>query len=310
MQILVRFFEAVTTPEIKRKFLGEERLLNIEEYFLPKISGTTPVFLNKKFTSCICYRWKVISVHDINEDGYGRVLEVCLEPKHDSNEEYLSQTLKKNRKSGHKGLQGILYKGKVVEVDFGHTFDIYKCNRDIRTNKRYPSTVQGGEMHKRRLAVVVNVLPKGQVQVVPITSKEPDSADKTSFQLDQATLEKTIYHSDNIQSWVLCSMVQTVSVNRILPVEVKRSFRRSTERPRNTNYLIKISSVEILNLDRSLLHAIGLSKYENFRLENIEFKKNLCEKHAEIQSMVEEVNNLKKYKLFCEKEGMNPDDYL
>ncbi|MDN8963537.1 hypothetical protein Q0P11_14895, partial [Staphylococcus aureus] len=78
-------------------------------------------------------------------------------------------------------------------------------NKKIGTNKRYSSTIQGGEMHKRRLAIVVKVQPRGQVQVVPITSKFQPDLDKSCFIVERSTLEKTVYSSEDITSWAVCS---------------------------------------------------------------------------------------------------------
>ncbi|WP_155858670.1 hypothetical protein [Acinetobacter sp. BMW17] len=92
-------------------------------------------------------------------------------------EEFLTKTLKDNKARGHGGINQLLHKGKIVEVEFGHYHNVFKIakNKKLGTNKRYKSTVQNGEMHKRRLAIVVKVQPNNMVQVVPITSKEPQS---------------------------------------------------------------------------------------------------------------------------------------
>lgn len=308
MKFLVRYFELINTSQ-ERKLLGEELLVNIEEHLAYHIEEDKKIFFNKKFSSSNCYRWEILDIEDTENSEYNRILHVLLANKFDKNEEFLSQTLKKNKKAGHGGIGRLLYKGKIVEVEYGHPFQVYKVNKQIGTNKRYSSTLQGGEMNKRRLAIVVKVQSRGQVQVVPITSKTQPETDKSCFILEKSTLEKTVYFSEDITSWAVCSMIQTVSTTRILPVEIQARHRKKGDYPRDNRYILNLSKMDLINFDLSLLHAINLSKYQEISEQNNELRLKLATSEAEISKLKLLIQDIEKYKVFCEKEGIDPDEY-
>ncbi|MDC5398344.1 type II toxin-antitoxin system PemK/MazF family toxin [Acinetobacter baumannii] len=306
MNFLIKYF--VGNEEKDDKYLGEENLVNIEEFLSFDVTDEKKIYLNKKFSASECYRWKVLEVRDVSAVDQERSLVVFLQSEHNDNEEFLTQTLKRNKKSNHGGINKLLFKGKLVEVEFGHYHSVFKLNNDIRSNKRYTSTLQHGEMHKRRLAIVVKV-QGSMVQVVPITSSPASASDKSAFILEPSTLEKTVYYKENHDSWVICSMIQTVSASRILPLEIKRKYREKRDRPRNTLYILRISKKDSINLDRALLHSVNLGEYEQAKLENIKLKAELDEKISENESLIFRLQDAEKYKEFCKRESMEPDDY-
>ncbi|HAV5944237.1 TPA: hypothetical protein JI228_18195 [Acinetobacter baumannii] len=306
MIFLIKYF--MGKEERDDNYLGEENLVNIEEFLSFDVTDEKKIYLNKKFSSSECYRWKVLEVRDVSAADEERSLVVFLQSEHNIYEEFLTQTLKRNKKSNHGGINKLLFKGKLVEVEFGHYHSVFKLNNDIRSNKRYTSTLQHGEMHKRRLAIVVKV-QGSMVQVVPITSRPASASDKSAFILEPSTLEKTVYHKENHDSWVICSMIQTVSASRILPIEIKGKYRGKRDRPRNTLYILRISKKDSINLDRALLHSVNLGEYEKAKLENIKLNAELKEKISENESLISRLQDAEKYKDFCKRENMEPDDY-
>ncbi|WP_180109578.1 MULTISPECIES: hypothetical protein [unclassified Acinetobacter] len=176
---LVKYFKGNDDSE---NLLGEEILKNIEECLLYKVDDEKKIYLTKKFSTSACYRWKLLDINDVETLGFSRSLHIILQETTSTDEEFLTKTLKENKARGHGGINQLLHKGKIVEVEFGHYHNVYKIakNKKLGTNKRYKSTVQSGEMHKRRLAIVVKVQPDNMVQVVPITSKEPRSQNDKS----------------------------------------------------------------------------------------------------------------------------------
>jgi len=170
-----------------------------------------------------------------------------------TSEQYLGILLAKSqgRASHH------LWRGKLVEVDFGHYASFVTT---VATRGRVgvnPDHLLRGEMHKRRLAVVVSV-GRSLVQVVPVTSIVPAEADKTAFELSNETLSKLhFYGGSKKRSFVLGGMVMSVSVDRILAPEVTRTGGAAVR-----NYRVVINRRELHALSAALAHATGISDYE------------------------------------------------
>lgn len=137
--------------------------------------------------------------------------------------------------------------------------------------------LQKGEMHKRRLAIVVRT-SRGVCQVVPVTSDSPGVADKTSFQLSRPTLDQlTFWGSSGKDSWAICQMVESVSVNRILPPVTEYQARGQTRRGRNTHYTLRLAEAEKALLRNSLLHSIGVTDYQQTKTKLSETREQLQE---------------------------------
>lgn len=297
---LIKYFQ--DDDNNQSNFLGEESLIGIEESLLHKGNRDKKIYINKKFIKSECYRWKLLDVRDVSIPETIRALHVILEKVPTENDEYLTQTLKRNKARGIGGIGSLLHKGKLVEVEFGYYSNVYKANTDkhLRSNKRYASTIQNGEMHKRRLAIVTKV-HNNMVQVVPITSQPPDSKDKSCFKLEPDTLKETVYFDPAIESWAICSMIQTVAFTRILPIETRKEFRRNRERPRNSSYRLKISKQDSINLDKALLSAVNLGQYFEYFNTNKELNSELIELKKQLAEAL-------KYQKGCEKHQLTLED--
>ncbi|WGS50157.1 type II toxin-antitoxin system PemK/MazF family toxin [Paraburkholderia sp. D15] len=289
-QINVEYFELVDdpvgngnrTPQLR----GRESFEDIEEALIPS-SETFKVFCVKKFAGTNNYRWHVESVVCTSAPGDPTAsYKVELsELNQRVPEVYLEQTL---RNTG-AAVNRVLWTGTLVEVDYGFIQSVGGHDGVVRTNERYSDTLQQGEMHKRRLAVVVNV-SGGRVKVAPVTSNPQAGQDKTCFELDPTTLSKlSFYGSSGKQSWVLCSMLETVSVSRILPPMSKFLVRGRERDGRNVHYTQKLNANELKLLESALLHAIGITDYSSLK-DELSAKKLEC---AEIDELRQSVENLK-----------------
>lgn len=260
--IVIRYFEQVkdlATGTVSLSPLGKETHESISEALMPG-SGHHKIFCIKKFTGVANYRWYVEGVALLTAPGaVPAEFTVTLSKIFTTvPEEYLQQTLKK---TGYR-LNNVLQFGTLVEVDYGFIQTIGREDGALRTNKRYCDTLQKGEMHKRRLAIVVRA-NRGVCQVVPVTSDAPGTSDKTCFQLSRATLDQlTFWGSSGKDSWAICQMVESVSVNRVLPPATEYLVRGQTRRGRNIHYALRLTEAEKGLLKTSLLHSIGVTDYQ------------------------------------------------
>lgn len=262
--IVVRYLEVITSRDGvpgTSVLLGTEIYENIKEVLIPGIPqpkgdrALHPVFFTKCFLGIDNHLWRVESVAATPADAQQPAFFSVLIKRHDvSKEIFLYQTLKSN-----KGLtaQKILgQQGTLVEVDYGFVQRAGRMNAISKTNKRYMDTLLEAEMHKRRLAVVVKVISANLIQVAPVTSREIKPGDRTAFKLDRSTLEKMPrYQNSGKESYVICSMLECVSVQRILPPV--SYFKEGRSSGRNANYGIALSRSESKKLKNALIHAIG-----------------------------------------------------
>lgn len=273
--IVIRYFEQIkdlATGTTSVSPLGKETYESISEALMPG-SGDHKIFCIKKFTGVANYRWYVEGVTQLTAPGVVPAeFTVTLSTIFSAvGEEYLQQTLKKTRSS----LNKVVQLGTVVEVDYGFIQTIGREDGELRTNKRYCDTLQKGEMHKRRLAIVVKA-NRGVCQVVPVTSNDPGSSDKTSFQLSRATLDLLpAWGNSGKDSWAICQMVESVSVNRILPPVTEYQVRHQTRRGRNTHYALRLTEAEKALLKNSLLHSIGVTDYQQTKTRLVETRDQL-----------------------------------
>jgi len=263
--LIVRYFEEVlgSAGSTTLNLLGSETLDGVTEILLPGFSPEFKVFCNKKFSSSTTYNWFVARINVVPATaGAPTTFEVVLkEPYVASPVEYLNQTIRKSGTSVAK----LLYQGSLVEVDYGFVQSIGKEDGSLKTNKRYSDTIQKGEMHKRRLCIVVKV--RGPtIQVVPITSEPPSSFDKTSFQIDSATLSNLArYGTSGKDSYAICSMIETVSIRRVLPPEAFYMVGGNRRQGRNVSYPTKLGKADSQQLRAALLHAIGVTDYADLK---------------------------------------------
>lgn len=256
--IVVNYYESVIVNTVVSKtFIGSESYDDIGSALLPQMSQEHDVFYTKQFISRSNHVWKLVEVSMVSDYDKRPVVYAVTLAAHlpSSAEEFLSQTMKKIKKPA----SAILRPGALVEVDYGFFQAVGKANCDVRTNKRFPDTLQKPEIHKRRLAVVVKVSDKNRVQVVPVTSGG-NLADKSQFNLEEATTDKLPrYKNSNSDSTVLCGLISTVSVQRILPPT--SYFPNGQGKGRNTQYPVALSAAERKQLKVCLLHGLGLLEY-------------------------------------------------
>ncbi len=260
--IVIRYFEQIkdlATGTVTVSPLGKETYESISEALMPG-SGDHKIFCIKKFTKVANYRWFVEGVEQCTAPGVVPVeFSVTLSKIFNTvPEEYLQQTLKKTGEA----INRVLQFGTVVEVDYGFIQTVGREDGVLRTNKRYCDTLQKGEMHKRRLAIVVRA-SRGVCQVVPVTSHTPGSTDKTCFQLSRAILDQLpSWGASGKDSWAICQMVESVSINRVLPPITEYQVRGLPRQGRSTHYKLRLTEAEKNLLKTSLLHSIGVTDYQ------------------------------------------------
>lgn len=249
--------------------LGREVYEGVSEVLLP---GTYNVFCVKRFTGNTNYRWFVDGVTCASAPGDApAVFHVILSKIFSSYPEvYLKQTLILTKAS----LARTVQPGTLVEVDYGFIQDIGREDGQTKTNKRYSDTLQKGEMHKRRLAVVISTNKNSRVQIAPVTSDGSSQGDRTCFELSRDTLDKlSFYGSSGKSSWVLCSMIETVSISRVLPPVSITMHRGNRKTGRDVNYSVRLSGSEKAELKTALLHSINVTDYQSTKDSLVESRK-------------------------------------
>lgn len=265
--IVVRYLETVTGSggAVVETVLGSETYEDIKEALIPGVPQAKPgrvphpVFITKCFVGVNNHLWRLESVSTAQANAQQPAIFSVLIKRHDvSKEIFLYQTLKSNKVLTAQKLLG--QQGTLVEVDYGFVQQTGRINALSKTNKRYMDTLLEAEMHKRRLAVVVKVISGNLIQVAPVTSQTIKPGDKTAFKLDQSTLDKMPrYQNSGKDSYVICSMLECVSVQRILPPV--SYFKNGRDSGRNVNYGIALSRAEEKKLKSALVHAVGASDY-------------------------------------------------
>ena len=279
--------------------LGTESLNGVSEVLLPRSEQDSTIYFIKKFTAHSEYQWIVRSVErTLPTEASGAAFNVVLEcPPGSGITEYLYQSLRKGKG---RTVQRVIRVGNLVEVDYGHEQAIGRSDGELRSNKRYSDTIQNGEMHKRRLAVVVSISRRSTLQVVPITSQEPASTDKTTFELSEATLNQLkFYGNSGKRSWAIASMIETVSSRRVLPPVSYFQGRAGIRSGRDTNYSVSLSSTEMRSLKKALLHSIGVRDY----YENQSFITNAKARILELEPLTDRVTALEAQTLALQTEA-------
>ncbi|MGY2189399.1 PemK-like protein [compost metagenome] len=266
--IVVRYLETVInkiTGGSSQVVLGTETYEDIRETLIAGMPrskpGTAPhpVFLTKCFINDSNHLWRLESIKSTAATATRpAVFSVLIQRQDVSKEIFLNQTLKKDKSLKLQKLLG--RQGKLVEVDYGFVQRSARTDASSKSNKRYMDTLLEAEMHKRRLAVVVKVISKNLVQVAPVTSRAIAVEDRSAFKLEQATLDKMPrYQNSGKESYVLCSMLECVSTQRILPPISYFGDGRDTGR--SVKYPVALSVTESKLLRSALIHAVGASGY-------------------------------------------------
>ncbi len=284
--------------------LGEESSSGISEVLFPDANFCDHVMtITKKFEGRQVYRWEVTGVmHTAPTDTI-----VMLSPRAQTlNEEYLLKTILCRQRP--QILSVLVRKGTLVEVEFGYIHSVKKASGVCKSNKRYPDQGKKGEMHKRRLAIVVGA-DHNRVQIVPITSRSPSEGDNSSFEVSAASLQRLVdYNRPDKHSYALCGMIQTISPARVLPP--KRLDRAQKHVKRNISYPDKLVIEDMKKLEVALSSSIGIGDYGQVKSERnaLRLEKQAAvarqqeqdRKRAELEqqlaSLLEEQQQLKIYK--------------
>ncbi|MCH8544218.1 MAG: type II toxin-antitoxin system PemK/MazF family toxin [Alcanivorax sp.] len=266
------------------RLLGVERFEGINEKLLPSYDENGhKVSVTKFFEGYEDHRWLVkglVYISTIETSVY-------LEPwKSSQREEFLSQT----KKSNHTVI-GRLHFGTLVEVEFGFIPRVRKLNGDVRSNKRYPDTVHNGEMHKRRLCIVVKA-DNARAQVVPLTSQAPESpGDRSLCPIGAGSLSDLVSYNDpTIPSYAICRMIKTVAHSRILPPLSKQ--RGATKPFRDNRYSKKLNSADRATFKQALSHAVGLADYYDVKEKVSDYYRKLEAANHENENLAEQVVRL------------------
>lgn len=273
--------------------IGEESYDNIQEILLPA-KHAHAVYVTKRFSHDSNTRWHVDDSCCTGVVGsVPMTYRVVLSKVNNSPEIYLDETL---ASSSHK-IHQVLTVGALVEVDYGFVQTIAQLQippqGNVSSNREYKDTIQHGEMHKRRLGIVVKVRPT-QVQIVPLSSVVPGSHDKTAFPIDPATLSDLhFYGSSGKQTWGICGMAQTVSPSRLLPPLSWYTNKNGVRKlARNEKYQNRVSTAELDAMRTALMHAVGVTDYEKFRVRAQEAKAALATVTAQQKQITQQLEQI------------------
>ena len=266
--LTINYFLHTEDESSEIKLLGTERFEGIEENLIPGYSvGGPKVSVTKFFEGFDYHRWLVKNLVHVSRTETSIYLSAWA---NNSNEEFLSQT----KKSKHTVISSLQF-GTLVEVEFGFIPTVRKVNGEVRTNKRYPDTIHKGEIHKRRLCVVVKA-DSSRVRVVPITSQTPITAGDLSICKinDESLADLTSYNDPEIPSYAICGMIKTVALSRILPpLSLQNGVRAAF---RDNRYSKKLKSRDKSAFKQALSHAVGLTDY-------FDLKEKVSEYYQELQ---------------------------
>ncbi|KMQ77081.1 hypothetical protein ACS33_16660 [Edwardsiella ictaluri] len=225
--------------------LGTEAYQSITEITLPlPDDGGHKITLTRFFSGQTSHRWLVERVQHSDEQ-----VDLFLTPRTECADEiFLAKTY-----SAKRTVAARITKGTLVEVEYGFIQSTKRLTGKISSIKRYPDLVQNGEMHKRRLAIVVNSrLPT--LQVIPVTSVHPKTGDKTIFEISEDSLSSLVhYNNPAIRSFGLGSMIQTVSLRRVLPPMTIQGGRRY----RDVSYTHRLNRDDMKALEAAITVAVA-----------------------------------------------------
>lgn len=266
--IIISYHQTAQPNPAARVLLGTETLVNVSEGLVPRCM-THPVFLVKRFANVPNTRWSVsrcvaTSVNGAEPATFEVDLEKVIPPYP---EEYLSETLRRMKHV--RTAAQLLHQGTLVEVDFGFVQASAGHAAALGTNERYADTLQRGEMNKRRLAIV-NKVYDSRVQVIPVSSQAPASRhDKSAFQLSDPSVAQLVFYGANgKESWVICSMAQTVAFTRVLPPASYFLEGRIRKNGRNPRYSVDITKEDLRQMRCALAHAVGFKDYDQMLLDS------------------------------------------
>lgn len=254
--------------------LGRETYKGLTEITFPDINYRQhPITITKMFKDQPCHRWIVKVLEHNNTE-----IVIQLESRaYSSDEEFLRKTY-----LNHTNVLKNLSTGTFVEVDFGYIHSTRKLNGQLGSIKRYPDLANEGEMHKRRLCIVVRAVPD-YIQVVPISSQEQNLADPSICLISHDSLKDLVnYNREDKQSFSLAHMVEAVSLNRVLPPKSKNKDGVY----RNNSYNKRLNSADRKQFIKSLAAGVSLNDYAKIKEEN-------SKNYVENQQLKQELEALK-----------------
>ncbi|KPC54194.1 type II toxin-antitoxin system PemK/MazF family toxin [Amantichitinum ursilacus] len=255
MTIQIQYLERTSSGCV---LLGEERLEQIDEALIPMSpSDAAPVFMSKKFSGRAEYRWQVAEVAASAAGVVPAIFYITLKSRPQPEKRaWLTCVM---ASSGRRAVSAILVRGCLVEVEYDHPMTVAKSNGQLRSNKRYPETIQAGSMPKRRLAIVLRALAhgpgRGIVQVIPISSAVPAHGDHASVDIT-AALQSLLIVDYQKQSWAKCQMIETVSATRILAPRVK--FPGRVPAMRDTGFKTRLNKTWMGLIEDALVYGVTL----------------------------------------------------
>ncbi|HHA1945019.1 type II toxin-antitoxin system PemK/MazF family toxin [Enterobacter hormaechei] len=258
--------------------LGTETYESITEVTLPIPSeGGHPITLTRFFSGHESHRWLV---ERVEHSTLGQA-DLYLTPRAEcKNEVFLAKTYSSKRT-----IASRITKGTLVEVEYGFIQSTKRLTGKISSIKRYPDLVQHGEMHKRRLAIVVSSrLPS--LQVIPVTSVHPNTGDKAIFELSPDSLSNLVnYNNPTKRSFGLGNMIQTVSLRRVLPPMTLQEGRCY----RDVGYTHRLNRADMKALETAITTAVGYNDYQSIRDERNQLRLEVRQLQESRTQMAEEL---------------------
>lgn len=265
--------------------LGTEKYEGITEVLIPLPEDNShPVTLTRFFAGQTCHRWKIDNVEQPSASEISMHLSArkeCVD------EVFLSKTYADTRT-----IASRIQKGTLVEVEYGYVQKTRRHTGITGSNKRYPDSVQHSEMHKRRLAVVVNSkFPI--IQVIPVTSIAQDLGNNAIFELSDASLsDLPDYNDPDRRSYALAHMIQSVSIRRILPPLTWVGDGHRRRRLRSANYPNKLCREDLKILESAMTSAVGYGDYQSIRDERNQLRQEKLSLDVRLADLEEQVRML------------------
>lgn len=253
--IVIKYEEEKVDPITRlptKILLGTESHQDIDEVLLPSNPvGGDPIFFTKKFIGNDEYRWEIIDINQHENAGI-QTFSVTLRRKIQVNRKYYLKNIlaAQSHNAAH-----VLVPWSIVEVEFGHSLSVGRSDGTIGSNKRYADTIQNLSMPKRRLAIVLQVHLGGNelIQVIPISSKQPHSSNKSMVEVTNCLSTMEHYQKP---SWAVCNMIQTVTASRIMAPMTK--FPHSST-GRDTRFRTQIKGAVRDSLKDAIMHGVAAS---------------------------------------------------
>lgn len=252
LTIVVEYVDRATQSVVSR-----EEHHDAESVLIPKVYGKV-IICHRSFSGRAEKYWKVEGVSCVQANG-GDPTKVVVEISAfgGGHVEYLDQTV---QSSGSSAAQ-LIKPGKVVEVDYGFIQQSVSANGVLGPSSRWVDSHLPGEMHKRRLAVVVSA-SQTTLQVAPVTSRPGAPGDPTRVEISERTLDKlAVYGSSGLRSWALCSMLANVSIQRVLPPVTFRLRKGRRTTSRDKSYPTYLTGPERRKIKLAVAHGVGLADY-------------------------------------------------